>query len=165
MPVVGLHEKPQKRILTPERIAMATMLTYERPGLLTATLQSLKAASPDLHVVVYDDGSESPEKLAELDSVEASGTHVNRGPHLGFVRTWMQVFFDISCGINNIYEEEAGIVLLEDDLLFAPGWDTTMLKMAKGVEKLGLKPGAMTCFRCHEEPSRRCCPCQICGRL
>ena len=64
----------------------------------------------------------------------------------------MQIFFDLSCTIDVTFAEEDGVVLLEDDLLFAHGWDNTMLKMAKGVEKLGLSPGSMTCFRCHEEP-------------
>lgn len=128
------------------------MLTYERAGLLTATLESLGRASPDLHVVVYDDGSETPEKLAELDQVEESGIHVNRLGHRGLVRTWMEIFTYLSAGINNVYGEDAGIVLLEDDLLFAPGWDDAMLKMARGTAELGLAPGAMTCFRCHDEP-------------
>jgi len=155
MPVVGCHNKPQRGPLTPSRISHAVMLTYERAGLLTATLESLMRASPDLHVVVYDDGSETPEKLAELDTVEASGIHVNRLGHRGLVRTWMEIFIALSAGVNTVYEEDAGIVLLEDDLLFASGWDQTMLRMAKGVERLGLKPGAMTCFRCHEEPQAK----------
>lgn len=152
MPIVGQHKKPAKKPLVANSISHAVMLTYERPGLLTETLRSLKAASPDLWVVVYDDGSESEEKLEELKEVEANGVHVNREPHRGLVRTWMKVFFDLSCGLDNVYIDEEGVILLEDDLLFAPGWDETLLRMGKGVAELGLNPGAMTCFRCHKEP-------------
>jgi glycosyltransferase involved in cell wall biosynthesis len=128
------------------------MLTYERPGLLTATLESLRSASPDLHVVIYDDGSESQEKLQELLEVEDKGFHVNREPHRGLVRTWMKVFDDLSIALDVTVAEDEGIVLLEDDLLFAEGWEFTLLKMAQGAAMLGYKPGAMTCFRCHDEP-------------
>lgn len=152
MPIVGSHEKRVEEVLTPRRIAMAVVLTHERPGYLTRTLESLRKASPWLKVVVYDDGSDSDEKLEELQFVEENGYHVNYGVHRGFVRTWMQVFFDISRGIDNVYDRSDGIVLLEDDLIFAKGWDGVLLAMAAGVEALGLRPGAMTCFRCHGEP-------------
>jgi len=151
MPIVGQH-KTKRDVWTPTSIETVVVLTYERPGLLTKTIASIKAASPELYVVVYDDGSTSPEKLLELETVEESGIHVNREPHRGKVRTWLKITFDLSCCINNTMTESSGVVLLEDDLLFAPGWDETLLKMAGGVEDAGLKPGAMTCFRGHEEP-------------
>jgi hypothetical protein len=64
----------------------------------------------------------------------------------------MRIFEDLSYTIDTVYAEDDGVVMLEDDLLFAPSWDDTLLKMAQGVTRLGLAPGAMTCFRCHEEP-------------
>jgi len=152
MPIVGKHERPQEQALVPKTIVRAVMLTYERPGLLTETLKSLKEASPNLKVVVYDDGSKSEEKLRELDAVERGGVHVNREPHRGLVRTWVKVFFDLAATIDVFYEAEDGVVLLEDDLKFAKGWDDVLLRMAQGVADIGLKPGAMTCFRCHERP-------------
>ena len=148
MPVVGQHEKPKETILVPKKVALAVILTHERPGLLTRTLDSLRAASPDLHIIVYDDGSTSPEKAEELDN---AGVHVNREPKRGLVRTWMKVFDDISCALDLTVADDEGIVLLEDDLLFAPGWDKTLLTMAGGAADLGFKPGTMTCFRCHGE--------------
>jgi hypothetical protein len=125
------------------------MLTYERAGLLTATLESFRKASPNMQIIIYDDGSASGDKLRELDAVEAMGYTVKREPHRGLVRTWMKVFSDLR---DTDWSDDEGVVFLEDDLLFAKGWDETLLKMASGVEALGLKPGAMTCFRCHNEP-------------
>jgi hypothetical protein len=151
MPVVGQHEKRLEKTRTPESIAVSVMLTYERPGLLTATVESYLKTT-DVPLVVYDDGSEAGEKFRELDAVEAMGVTVHREPHRGLVRTWRKVFHDFAAGLDLVYTGDEGIVLLEDDLLFAEGWDATLLKMAKGVEVLGLKPGAMTCFRCHAEP-------------
>lgn len=152
MPVVGCHDKPTKRTYVPAYIEQAVVLTHERVGLLTATLESLRAVSPTLRIVVYDDGSQSAEKQAELDDVEAMGITVRREPKRGLVRTWMQIFKDIAEGVGNSYDPDAGIVLLEDDLLFAQGWDDVLLRMARGVHSLGMCPGAMSCFRCHDEP-------------
>jgi hypothetical protein len=152
MPVVGCHDKKATRIITPKNIALAVMLTYERAGLLTTTLESLRKASPNMKVIIYDDGSTSEEKLKELEDVEAMGFKVCREPHRGLVRTWMYVFEELSYTVDLVYCDDEGVVFLEDDLAFAKGWDETLLKMAKGVESLGLKPGAMTCLRCHSEP-------------
>lgn len=149
MPVVGCHERPQYRTYVPTHIEQAMLLTHERTGMLTKTLASLRAASPLLRVIVYDDGSQSDEKQAELDAVEASGVTVHREPKRGLVRTWMKIFSDIVEGVGSAYDLDAGIVLLEDDLLFAGGWDDVLLRMARGVHSLGLQPGAMSCFRCH----------------
>lgn len=148
MPVIGNHEK-KVETKTPKNIKLAVMLTYERAGLLTATLESFRKATPDMHIVIYDDGSKDGDKLQELDAIEANGFTVNREPHRGLVRTWMKVFKDLSL---TDYNDDDGVVFLEDDLLFAKGWDETLLKMASGVEALGLEPGSMTCFRCHYEP-------------
>ena len=94
MPIVGQHEKRIKKIRTPDRIVQAVMLTYERPGLLMATVESFHKATPYIHLTIYDDGSTSEEKLRELDLVEAMGFQIHREPHRGLVRTWRKVFYD-----------------------------------------------------------------------
>jgi glycosyltransferase involved in cell wall biosynthesis len=149
MPIIGNHERRKPKVKTPKSIALSVMLTYERAGLLTATLESFRKATPDMQIIIYDDGSKSEEKLKELDAVEELGFTVNREPHRGLVRTWMKVFSDLRETLDVDWSDDQGVVFLEDDLLFAKGWDETLLKMASGVEALGLKPGAMTCFRCH----------------
>lgn len=152
MPVVGSHESKNKPQAV-DRIALAVILTFERTGLLSATLESLKKASQDLHVIIYDDGSQSEGKLMELRELEDKGYHVNYEPHRGLVRTWMKIFDDLAISLDTVgFAENDGVVLLEDDLLFSKGWDETLLKMAKGVADKGLNPGAMTCLRCHEVP-------------
>jgi len=104
--------------------------------------------SPSLPIVVYDDGSQSPEKLEELNKLSGI-VKIERGEHLGLVRTWVKAFQDLrKMGLS----KDDGVVLLEDDLLFAKGWDEVLLRMASGTADVGLSPGAMTCFRCHEHP-------------
>ena len=150
MPVIGNHTKAVKASTTPTEVSLAVILTYERPGLLTATIDSLRAASPDLRFVIYDDGSESQEKKDELKAIwERGGISVSEEPHRGLIRSWVKIFGDF---VSWSFKPTDGIVLLEDDLLFAKGWDDTLLKMAQGTAALGLKPGAMTCLRCHETP-------------
>lgn len=151
MPIVGQHEKRVEKVNVPQEIVRAVMLTYERVGLLTATVESYKKTT-DIPLYIYDDGSATDEKMKELDVVEKMGCVVYREKHRGLVRTWRKIFYDFSAGIDLVYAADDGIVLLEDDIIFAKGWDKTLLKMAKGAKDIGLKPGAMTCFRCHKVP-------------
>jgi hypothetical protein len=146
MPVIGEHSSPE-RIEAPSRIVGAFMLTYERPGLLLKTVTSY-LQNADIPLTIYDDGSESNEKRAELDWISRQGPEVVMEPHRGLVRTWIKVFEDIA----DKFDDNDGIVMLEDDLLFAPGWHETLVRMAQGAKNLGFKSGAMSCLRCHAHP-------------
>lgn len=148
MPVIGEHSKLEKSIPAPSRIVAAFMLTYERPGLLLRTVNSFLNTVPHIPLTIYDDGSETNEKRAELDWVQGLGPKIVRGDHLGLVRTWMKVFEDMG----DQFDDNDGIVLLEDDLLFAQGWNKILIRMAQGAAEMGFKPGAMSCLRCHAYP-------------
>jgi hypothetical protein len=148
MPIVGRHLKDDRGVKTPKSIDLVVTLTYERPGFLTRTVRSLRRTA-DVPVIIYDDGSTSQEKLDELSRLEADGFLVSREPHRGFIRSWVYIFHQLR---ESFLSPEAGVVLLEDDMIFSFGWDETLLQMAAGTEDLGLQPGAMTCFRVHEEP-------------
>ena len=124
----------------------ALMLTHERPGLLSETVASFnKTASISLTVI--DDGSESVEKKAELDRLEAEGTTIWRFSKGGFVNTWVRALGRARGSMRDV----GGLVLLEDDLSFAKGWMCILRRMYEGAADLGYMPGAMCCLRPHEE--------------
>jgi hypothetical protein len=154
MPIIGQHEQKRfNKTRVPTELIGAVMLTYNRAGFLSATVESFRKTT-DMRLYIYDDGSDTGDKLRELDAIEETYDNIviYREPHRGLVRTWRKVFYDFAATIDLVNTGDEGIVLLEDDLLFAEGWDQTLLTMAKGCADKGLKPGAMTCFRCHDEP-------------
>jgi hypothetical protein len=146
MPVIGQRKEKVKPPF-PRRIARVAVLTYERPGLLSETIERLRLESPGLDIVVYDDGSQMAGKLLELSYVERGGVKVVRMPHEGFLASWRKVI-----ALMGDLEDNDGVVLMEDDVLVAPKWDQTLLSMAAGTSAMGFKPGAMTCLRCHDVP-------------
>lgn len=132
----------------PKKLGMvvAMMATYERAGMLTRTVESFARTAPDVPLTVYDDGSETLNKKAELQHLEAEGVEIVRLPHGGFVSLWMKALEDAA----SVGAE--GFVLLEDDLSFAPGWLDVLRRMHDGAMAMGRKPGAMSCLRVHSEP-------------
>jgi hypothetical protein len=69
--------------------------------------------------------------------------------HTGFINTWKQAF---GWAHRMFLHRVGGLVLLEDDLVFAKGWLDTLVKMHDGAIDAGHLPGAMSCLRVHNEP-------------
>lgn len=145
---VGEHERPEKKRV-PELVRlMSLMVTYNRPGMLTETVRSYFASGDMPALVVFDDGSNVEGKDAELDAVSDMGVAVVRYPHCGFISTWRKIFD----GYGRSKRSADGIILLEDDLRFAPGWLDILLRMYEGAADKGWKPGAMSCLMAHDVP-------------
>ena len=125
---------------------VAVLLTYERAELFLRTVESFRDKSGDLPLLVFDDGSTEPSKVAALVQAECdSFTSVERMPRRGLVDSWVGVLDTARTA------DVENLVLLEDDLVFATGWLDVLERMQGGVRDIGFKPGAMTCFRCHAE--------------
>lgn len=128
----------------------SVMVTYERPGLLTETVESYMASQEDPPpLVVFDDGSKSDAKRKELEWARTRNVIVMELDHHGFITTWKQAF---RWAIRMFYHRAKGLILLEDDLSFAKGWVDVLVKMHDGAIDAGLVPGAMSCLRAHDEP-------------
>ena len=145
---VGEHPREFKPRSTCEH-PVALMITHERPGMLSATVDSFLAATPGVPLAVFDDGSASDEKRSELDSLPARGVTVFSLPRQGFIQTWRMVLLGMKDFITKACDS---VVLLEDDLRFAPGWLDVLATMQAGAQDRGLQAGAMTCLRVHHEP-------------
>lgn len=144
---VGEHRKPAVALPPMGRVA-ALMSTYERTGMLERTVRSFLAATPGVPLTVFDDGSPSAAKRDELVRVEGFGVTVVRLGRGGFVSTWLEAF----AWSRGVLEGFGGVVALEDDLSFAPGWLDVLRRMHDGAIGGGLMPGAMSCLRVHELP-------------
>ena len=145
---VGEHRRFERAGAGPMGEVRAMMATYERPGLLERTVRSFLATAPGVGMTVFDDGSSSPEKKAELELVEGMGAAVERLNHGGFVETWLRAFEWARGRLEGL----GGVVALEDDVTFASGWLDVLRRMHDGAAWMGMRPGAMTCLRVHSVP-------------
>jgi len=146
---VGEHRRVQDKPSGISRV-VSLMATYERPGMLTATVKSYLTSDPNPpHLIVFDDGSQSDAKQKELKVVRTLGVTVMELEHAGFITTWRRAF---NWAARSLSSQVDGLVLLEDDLSFAKGWLDVLKRMHNGVYTLGLKPGAMSCLRVHSVP-------------
>lgn len=126
----------------------ALMITHERPGMLKKTVLSFLDKTPGLKLTIFDDGSSTQAKLDELVEIETYGICVVRCPKSGFIGTWLKAFEwtrEHKSGLG-------GVILLEDDLSFARGWNDVLVSMYEGAADLGFMPGAMSCLRVHDLP-------------
>jgi len=146
---VGEHRQKKKKPkgCSCERPA-AMMVTHERPGFLMATVTSFLVTAPDTHLYVFDDGSETKEKLTELNTVKSLGVEVVKFPHRGFAETWLDAF---RYAKENFVAYDS-LVMLEDDIVFAQGWLDVLAKMQRGIAELGFKQGFTSCLRPHLRP-------------
>lgn len=126
----------------------ALLLTHERPGFLSDTLESLAETAPDLPVWVFDDGSTSNNKELELAMSQSEQVRIWRLPKLGFVGAWVRIF---GIARESLPDVDA-FVLLEDDLRFAHRWLDILQMVRRGVRMDGMLPGAVTCLRPHAMP-------------
>lgn len=140
-----------RRSLRPLGAVEAMMITHERTGLLEATVRSFKAKTPDMPLTVFDDGSSSDEKRLELGRIVNLGVNVLLFPKAGFVATWLRAFEWMRRAKSYL----GGVILLEDDLSFATGWDDVLRRMYEGAADLGYQSGAMSCLRVHDVPQAR----------
>ena len=126
---------------------VGVMLTYERPGFLWNAVESYWRTTK-MPLAVFDDGSESKEKLDELENLEKKEIRVKRMPHRGFAVSWREVLRHVKDDLN-LFDS---VVMMEDDIMFARGWLEVLQKMQGGLADKGLKQGMTTCFRPHENP-------------
>jgi len=119
------------------------MLTYERPGMLKATVESFTDATPGAVLHVFDDGSNSAKKVDELVELEKTGVVVHRMTHGGVGPGWQRT---IEVAMNA--EGCDCVVLMEDDLRFSVSWLDVMARMYAAV---GDRVGFVSCFRAHSE--------------
>lgn len=136
------ERKPARGRINP----LILMVTYERPGVLTATLDSFFKATPGYVLHVLDDGSPSDEKNEELNKVQKRGVIVHRMPHRGIGPTWMEIFRFAKANVSG----HDSVIFLEDDLEFSVSWLDVMASMLLGAVEQGYKVGMMTCFRAYE---------------
>jgi len=140
------EEKPKRKARSLGNIR-ALMLTHERPGLLTETVNSFLSKTSGIPLTVFDDGSSSEDKEKELKAIQEQGIEVIRLPKMGFISAWEYVF----SFVREKYPKNDCIVL-EDDLSFATGWLDALKNMYEGTADLGYMPGAMSCLRVHDRP-------------
>lgn len=140
-----------RRSTRPLGTVEAMMITHERPGLLEATVRSFRAKTPDMPLTIFDDGSVSAEKRSELGRMAGLGANVLLFQKAGFVATWLRAFEWMRRAKSYL----GGVILLEDDLSFATGWDDVLRRMYEGAADLGYVPGAMSCLRVHDVPQAR----------
>jgi len=149
------ERKPSRHRINP----LMLMVTYERPGALTATLDSFFNTTSGMVLHVLDDGSSSDEKKAELDKVETRGVMVHRMPHRGIGPTWMEIF--------RFAKENASghdsVVFLEDDLRFSVSWLDVMASILLGSIEKGYKTGMVTCFRAYDDACWECKQVEVVG--
>lgn len=136
------ERKPARGRINP----LMLMVTYERPGTLTETLDSFFRTTPGYVLHVLDDGSPSEEKKEELRRAEARGVKVVRMPHRGIGPTWMEIFRFAKANV----ESHDSVIFLEDDLRFSVSWLDVMASMLLGAVEKGYKTGLVTCFRAYE---------------
>jgi len=126
---------------------VAMMITHERPGFLLATVNSFRMTAPDVRLHVFDDGSHTESKIAELEMVRRMGAVVIRLPHSGFANTWERAF-DFARRSLVGYDS---VIMLEDDIVFAKGWLDVLKRMQRAIPERGLKQDMTSCFRPHME--------------
>ena len=142
---VGEHREQSTSTVLGDIVSL--MVTFERPGILRSTVASYMASHNAPQLFVFDDGSQSAEKKAELRDVSGIGATVSMLEHRGFIGTWRYVFEWAA----SVLPDVEGFVLLEDDLSFSMDWISVLRRMHDGATKQGFKPGAMTCLRIHPE--------------
>lgn len=145
MPVVGNHPKRVQNIAPRiSKIGLVAVLTYERPGLLTQTIESLLKTGT-FNIRIYDDRSQSPEKRDELLSLQDRyGFSIYYLPFHSPGESWLEAIKLIN---SDDIPQRDGVVLVEDDLLFRKDWDKTLLSMADGAYFQGFNVGMCSVFR------------------
>lgn len=144
---VGEHSKvDDKPAICKCEKTIAMMLTYNRAGLLTGTVGSFLETTPEIPLLVFDDGSDAAGKTAELECIRECGIQVFELPHSGFAESWLRAFKFV----RGAYEGYDSVIMLEDDLIFAEGWANILRRMQVGIGQRGFKQGMTTCFRPHE---------------
>lgn len=114
------------------------MVTYERPGMLTSTVDSFVETTPGAELHVFDDGSSSLSKKMELDWMENSGVKVHRLVHGGVGHCWKNAME---------FARDSGAdcaVMMEDDIRFSVSWLDVLTRM---FVVAGENVGFVSCFR------------------
>jgi hypothetical protein len=130
---------PAKHLIKP----LFLMSTYERPGLLSKTVESFlerENLTPRAAINVFDDGSKSKDKATELDYVEQLGVTLHRWGHKGILGMWMEAL--------SFARRQSGydcVVLMEDDISFSGVWLDVLASLMS--ENLGMA----SCFRFHTD--------------
>lgn len=142
---VGEHPKHKTEVCEFKK-PVALVLTYNRTGLLTGTVNSFLNTTSCIPLHIFDDGSDSDTKHLELGILE-NLAKVHRLPHAGLAQSWRTAFELIYK--MGVYDS---VIMLEDDIVFAKGWLDVLRDMQAGIAGMGLLQGMTTCFRSHSVP-------------
>jgi hypothetical protein len=108
------------------------LFAYNRPKHLQAALQALADCQrlDECHLVIFCDGAKTPQDIAKIEAARRvaeewaarlGGEVITRNENLGLARS-------IVTGVTSLCEQFGRVIVLEDDLVVAPGFLCFMLE-------------------------------------